>query len=167
MTVVLAAHIAIFAGLLANLLYAGVTLVSEWRRLKRKQWLRQRNLPAMLSAQAATTALAADADLDMFSAARIVTNTDTVELIDRSGTRHVRAFSPPLRTFSQAKADCPPRTVCLMATADAERYSAEWGAHLLQLVEEGEVKQARTDRRRLALAAVALALVLRLRRFLR
>ena len=47
---------------------------------------------------------------------------------------------------------------------DVQRYSQEWSAHLHQLVEEGDIKQARIDRRRLVYAAVFLALALRLRR---
>jgi hypothetical protein len=54
----------------------------------------------------------------------------------------------------------------LMADADARRYAWEWSAHLLQLIEEGEIRQARRDRRRLALAAVTLAIALRVRRVL-
>lgn len=47
---------------------------------------------------------------------------------------------------------------------DVQRYSQEWNAHLYQLVEEGDLKQARIDRRRLVYAAVFLALALRVRR---
>jgi len=54
----------------------------------------------------------------------------------------------------------------LLATEDAERYEREWGAHLYQLIEEGEFRQARRDRRRLVLAAITLAIVLRVRRAL-
>jgi DNA-binding transcriptional MerR regulator len=54
----------------------------------------------------------------------------------------------------------------LMASEDAERYTQEWGAHLYQLIEEGELRQARRDRRRLVLAAITLAVALRVRRAL-
>lgn len=50
-----------------------------------------------------------------------------------------------------------------MEKDDAARYAVEWAAHLDQLVEEGELEQARRDRRRLALAAVLLAIRLRVR----
>ncbi len=61
----------------------------------------------------------------------------------------------------------PPRTLKLMPPTDAQRYAWEWSAHLLQLIEEGQIRQARRDRRRLALTAIALAVVLRVRRRLR
>lgn len=47
---------------------------------------------------------------------------------------------------------------------DVQRYSREWSAHLYQLVEEGDLKRARIDRRRLMYAAIFLALALRVRR---
>jgi hypothetical protein len=53
-----------------------------------------------------------------------------------------------------------------MAEDDAQRYMWEWGAHLLQLIEEGEARQARRDRRRFAVTAITLAVVLRVRRAL-
>jgi hypothetical protein len=52
----------------------------------------------------------------------------------------------------------------LFDPVDVQRYSREWGAHLYQLVEEGEIDRARIDRRRLVFAAVFLALALRVRR---
>lgn len=60
----------------------------------------------------------------------------------------------------------PGWTLWLMRAEDAERYEREWGAHLAQLVEEGALEQARRDRRRLALAAVTLAVALRVRQVL-
>jgi hypothetical protein len=52
----------------------------------------------------------------------------------------------------------------LLRLEDARRYALEWGAHLHQLVEEGQAKRAHADRRWLALSAVTLALTLRLHR---
>jgi len=54
----------------------------------------------------------------------------------------------------------------LMAPSDAQRYAWEWGAHLSQLLEEGELRKARRDRRRFIIAAVTLAVALRVRRAL-
>jgi hypothetical protein len=65
-----------------------------------------------------------------------------------------------------AKADVPGWAIGLMSARDGGRYASEWGAHLCQLIEEGELGQARRDRRRLALAAIFLAVTLRLRRAL-
>jgi hypothetical protein len=62
--------------------------------------------------------------------------------------------------------DIPSWAFTLMATQDAQRYAREWGAHLHQLIEEGALRQARRDRRRLALAAITLAVALRVRRAL-
>lgn len=63
--------------------------------------------------------------------------------------------------------DVPKWALGLLAAEDAHRYGWEWGAHLLQLVEEGELRQARRDRRRLAFSAIALAVALRVRNVLR
>lgn len=63
-------------------------------------------------------------------------------------------------------ASVPSWALELMPSNDAQRYMAEWGAHLHQLIREGELRQARCDRRRLALTAVSLAIVLRVRRAL-
>ncbi|HTA34199.1 MAG TPA: hypothetical protein VK721_12320 [Solirubrobacteraceae bacterium] len=61
----------------------------------------------------------------------------------------------------------PPRwALAWMSSEDACRYQCEWSAHLHQLIEEGEGRQAWRDRRRLALAAISFAIVLRLRRAL-
>jgi hypothetical protein len=60
--------------------------------------------------------------------------------------------------------DVPSWILGLMSADDAQRYSSEWGAHLLQLIEEGEVGQARRDRRRFVIATITLAVALRVRR---
>lgn len=82
---------------------------------------------------------------------------------------------PPLQRMSMLvtaqrtrarRADIPAWALGLMAAKDAQRYAWEWGAHLHQLIEEGQTRQARTDRRRLALTAVTLAVALRVRRVL-
>jgi hypothetical protein len=65
--------------------------------------------------------------------------------------------TPPLAAM-------PAWMVKILGTEDAERYVSEWGAHLSQLVEEGELKQARKDRRQFVVAALLLAIVLRVRR---
>jgi hypothetical protein len=67
----------------------------------------------------------------------------------------------------RAPTDVPSWALRLMGSDDAQRYTWEWGAHLHQLVEEGELRQARHDRRRLALGAVTLAIALRVRKVLR
>jgi len=56
--------------------------------------------------------------------------------------------------------------LALTSPDDATRYAAEWSAHLHERIQEGEIKQARRDRRRLIIAAVTLAVALRVRRAL-
>jgi hypothetical protein len=68
------------------------------------------------------------------------------------------------RTYLEAGASVPAWSLRLLNPEDAWRYKMEWSAHLYQLLEEGEERQARIDRRRLALLAVALAVALRARR---
>jgi hypothetical protein len=60
----------------------------------------------------------------------------------------------------------PAWSLRLLNPEDAWRYKLEWSAHLYQLLEEGEDRQARIDRRRLALLAIALAVAPRARRTL-
>jgi len=67
----------------------------------------------------------------------------------------------PLRQTSHAV----PRIVFIvMEPRDAQRYSCEWGAHLFELIADGEFRQARRDRRRMVSAAVAIAVAVRVRR---
>jgi hypothetical protein len=71
---------------------------------------------------------------------------------------------PRLKRKPRSRPDVPSWALGLMADQDAQRYAWEWGAHLHQLIEEGEARQARRDRRRFVVAAVTLAVALRLRR---
>jgi hypothetical protein len=71
-----------------------------------------------------------------------------------------------LRRRDRVARSVPSWALGLMAEDDAQRYMWEWGAHLLQLIEEGEARQARRDRRRFAVTAITLAVVLRVRRAL-
>jgi hypothetical protein len=66
-----------------------------------------------------------------------------------------------------AQASPPLLVLRLLPAADALRYQLEWGAHLLQLCEEGEEALARRHRRRLLLAAPRLALELHVRAAIR
>jgi hypothetical protein len=52
----------------------------------------------------------------------------------------------------------------LLGPTDAERYRKEWGAHLWELIAEGDLRQARHDRRRLIRTIFWLALAIRVRR---
>jgi|HubBroStandDraft_3_1064219.scaffolds.fasta_scaffold12454_5 hypothetical protein len=75
------------------------------------------------------------------------------------------------RTWKVTRRHAPQNTVpswafLLLTSDDAQRYKWEWGDHLRQLIEDDEIKQARIDRRRLARAAIFLAIVLRIRRTL-
>jgi hypothetical protein len=55
----------------------------------------------------------------------------------------------------------------LLPHADAYRYNLEWSAHLRELVDNSEMSQVRTDRRRLVIIAICFAVVLRVRRVCR
>ncbi|MGO9322669.1 MAG: hypothetical protein ACLQBY_17960 [Solirubrobacteraceae bacterium] len=81
---------------------------------------------------------------------------------NQASRQQQRAFAPNASSHHKV----PNWVLALMPDEDAQRYCQEWGAHLHQLVEEGEIRQARRDRRRLALAAVTLAIALRWRRAL-
>jgi hypothetical protein len=66
----------------------------------------------------------------------------------------------------EGKTNPPTWVLRLMTPKDAHRYKLEWGAHLHQLIEDGEIRQARHDRRRFVFAAVTIAVALRVRRVL-
>jgi hypothetical protein len=94
-------------------------------------------------------------------------STDTMNRpSDRPSLRRMRRLVTAQRTHA-TRANIPIWALGLLAPEDAQRYAWEWGAHLHQLIEEGELRQARIDRRRLALAAVTLAVALRVRRVLK
>lgn len=63
--------------------------------------------------------------------------------------------------------DPPALALRLFSREDAAHYAREWRAHLSELVVDGEHRQARRDRRRLALRAPSLALELRVRALVR
>jgi hypothetical protein len=71
-----------------------------------------------------------------------------------------------LLRHGRPKASIPSWALGLMAAKDAQRYTWEWGAHLRELIEDGEGRQARRDRRRLIVAAITIAIALRVRRAL-
>jgi hypothetical protein len=73
---------------------------------------------------------------------------------------------PARRSRPAVTASIPTWATSLMPAADARRYAWEWGAHLYQLIEEGQLRQARRDRRVLALAGLLMAVALRARRAL-
>jgi hypothetical protein len=78
----------------------------------------------------------------------------------------LRTSRPARRSRPAVAASIPSWATRLMPAADARRYTWEWGAHLYQLVEEGQLKQARRDRRMLALAGLLMAMALRARKVL-
>jgi hypothetical protein len=61
----------------------------------------------------------------------------------------------------------PTLALILMRGEDRERYRNEWAAHLSQLVTEGQLREARRDRRRFVLAALVIVCSVRFRRVLR
>jgi hypothetical protein len=75
----------------------------------------------------------------------------------------IKTLLPAGRRPHDAKVDVPMWALGLMTAEDACRYEREWGAHLHQQVAEGDIKQARRDRRRMAFAAIKLAIALRVR----
>lgn len=95
------------------------------------------------------------------------------EGVDIYTTRQVRnlVLEHDKRSHSERahdrQAHVPTVALVLFQAPDAQRYAAEWSAHLHQLIEDGELPQAKRDRRRLAFAAITLAVVLRIRRALR
>ena len=66
-----------------------------------------------------------------------------------------------------ARSDPPGLALRLLGREEAAHYAREWGAHLWELSADGEHRQARRDRRRMALGAPWLALQLRTRALLR
>lgn len=71
-----------------------------------------------------------------------------------------------LRQKAPPRIDIPAWSLVLLSHDDAERYRREFGAHLWQLVTEEQFNRARRERRRFAVAAVTLAVVLRVRHVL-
>lgn len=59
----------------------------------------------------------------------------------------------------------PRWALSLLPHDDGYRYNLEWGAHLRELIDSGLRRQARADRRRLAMMALVLSVSIRARRF--
>jgi hypothetical protein len=74
------------------------------------------------------------------------------------------SMEAPLSEWARRTMHVPPPALRYMDQHDAARYAVEWHAHLYELIEAGEHKQAMRDRRRLAVAAVGMAIALRMRR---
>jgi hypothetical protein len=62
------------------------------------------------------------------------------------------------------KADVPIWALALLDEQDAKRYAQEWAAHLHQRVDDGEFREAKIDRQRLARRAIIMALTSRIRK---
>jgi hypothetical protein len=77
----------------------------------------------------------------------------------------VRATSRQPSTMPAPGGDVAPPRIALriLGRANRARYAREWGAHLWQLADEGALRQARRDRRRMVLGAPSLAIRLRWR----
>jgi H+/gluconate symporter-like permease len=60
--------------------------------------------------------------------------------------------------------EIPDWAIDILPAEERERYGREFNAHLFELVESGEYKQAEHDRRALMLASFSLAIVIRLQR---
>ncbi len=58
-------------------------------------------------------------------------------------------------------------TLRLLPPADARRYNLEWAAHLRELLDDGDHRRLRADRRKLGLLAICLAVVIRARHTVR
>jgi hypothetical protein len=58
-------------------------------------------------------------------------------------------------------AEVPLWALALLGGEEAKRYAQEWAAHLRQRIDEGELRAARVDRRRLARRAIVMAVTRR------
>jgi hypothetical protein len=86
------------------------------------------------------------------------------EEIDRRESERIgKIWGSMERRREQRNTTVPSWALSLFTPEDARRYDCEGSAHLHQLVDEGQVVQARIDRRRLALSAIVLAIALRIR----
>jgi len=68
------------------------------------------------------------------------------------------------RGKSRGRTDVPTCVLALLSIEEAKRYDQEWAAHLHQRVQEGEVREASIDRRRLIRRAIVMAMTKRVRR---
>jgi hypothetical protein len=68
------------------------------------------------------------------------------------------------REKGRVRTDVPTCVLALLSIEEAKRYDQEWAAHLHQRVQEGEVREASIDRRRLIRRAIVMAMTKRVRR---
>jgi hypothetical protein len=94
------------------------------------------------------------------------------ELIERYRAAYRLTFESGVRAGLARRPRRTPRTdlpgwaSLILGAEDAERYRKEWGAHVWELIEEGQSKQARRDRRRLIRSIFWIAVVVRVTRAL-
>src|SRR4051794_23636886 len=74
----------------------------------------------------------------------LLTHPRTLPIL-RAGTISIMAIPHRARIDT----DVPSWVLALLSYQDAERYAKEWAAHLHQRVREGEIREARVDRRSL------------------
>jgi hypothetical protein len=99
----------------------------------------------------------ADADAD----ARTVKRQINVRELERAEITRVFV----VRDLAKDAAPEMPRWfLSLFPAEDAERYEAEWNAHLYILIQDGKPREARRVRRRLAVRGIFLAFEVRARR---
>jgi len=77
------------------------------------------------------------------------------------------ARSPGSSQRSSVRVEPPKLALRLFPAEEADHYAREWRAHLSELAADGQLRQARRHRRRLAMRAPLLALELRVRAFAR
>jgi len=82
--------------------------------------------------------------------------------------RLTKRLLPRLMNKARAEArpvstDVPIWALALLGSEEAKRYAQEWAAHLDERVREGELREARIDRRRLTRSAIVMAMTTRLR----
>jgi hypothetical protein len=65
---------------------------------------------------------------------------------------------------NRVRNDVPLCVLALLTSDDAKRYNQEWAAHLHQRIQDGEIREARIDRRRLIRRAIVMAMTGRVHR---
>jgi hypothetical protein len=144
---------------------ATLVRVIRWRTVA-SGWLLTMTATALLittSAPRVVSAIALGATVALVIASIVVPVALERKLRDLAN-ESVASLTTPDAAPRQQRAAVPAWTLRVLDAQDAQRYAAEWSAHISQLLDEGEDKQARKDRRRLAVAALVLGVALRVRR---
>lgn len=149
----------------ASLLASILAIVSAWRRVSRRRRASDDEFVFTLNSSIKKVYVPKAVKLEALvrmGRPNAVTEEEWRAVLAAVAAREQLALS----AREQRKSQMPDWALLLLRTDDADRYRKEFGAHLCELIQAGEMRQARRDRRRMIAAVLWFAVALRARRLI-